>query len=233
MSVGFNAYTFPRSIRYVTTPAALGLLPNGPLTIITWISTNELFLGDGSIAVMADDGGHDSWNLRRQLSGRLTNEMIVDEAFNNAFIGGLSLDTWYFAEAYATSNVRSMRVNNGAPNNNFNILGTMTPFTTLEILVGADQSSQFFGCLAEVALLNRELTDGERATLSAGVRPPNVLGLSNIAFYCPLVDAASALDAYIYGTPVTMSLVNLSPVACADAPPLIEGTTQIYNRVMG
>ena len=221
MAVSFNEYTQPRWLRYNTTPSALGLSASGPLTILGWVNISELFLGDGIVSANADDGAQDSFSITRQLSDRFTSEMIVNFVFANAFVTGISINTWYFVECFFSSAERSIRVNNGTPGTNATALGTITPFTTIEIRIGRGATAQFFGCLAEIAYLNRALTDPERVSLAAGNTPPNVLGLNNIAFYNSLLNDTTMTQAYLYGAPVTMDIPNLSPITCGSSPPLI------------
>lgn len=224
MACAFHAFTFPRWLSYTTTPAALGISANGPVTIVGW--ANYFDPGaDTIMALVADDGAEDSFIARKQMDDRFTSEMIVDSAFSDAFVSGVSIDTWYFVEWFLSSDERSVRLNNGSPDVDSTPLGTIAPFTALTISVGNSTGGgpgMFEGCLAELAVLNRALTTEERASLASGLRPPDVFGLDNIAFYVPLADYATSDQAYLYGVSVTMDIPQLEPAACADGPSLTE-----------
>ena len=93
MAAAFSQSLGSRWLRHSTTPAALGLSASGPLTVVGWA---KYFLAgaDTVAAIMADDGAADSFNARKQMDDRFTSEMIVDSAFADAFVSGVSIDIY-------------------------------------------------------------------------------------------------------------------------------------------
>jgi len=188
------AYDFDGIADYVEATSAP--VTGVPLTMACWFNADNVT--NNHILMSLTDGGTTNRFLL-EANGSITSDPIRARTINQnaSSATGFLASTWHHAAGRfsTTTNRRAYIDGIGGTANT----GSATPTGINNTRLANHSTAYLAGLLAEAAIWNTDLTDGEIAALAKGFRP-SLIRPSNLVLYVPLV---RELDDYARGVTLT------------------------------